>query len=43
MNLPYGQLYFGLDIDLDIETQEETKANGFERLYKLKVRKGLNI
>ena len=37
MNLLYGQLNFGLDFDLDIEAQEETKANGTERLYKLKV------
>ena len=39
MNLPYSQLNFGLDLDLDIETQEETKANGSERQYKLKVAK----
>ena len=37
MNLPYGQINFGLDLDLDIEAQEETKAKGTERLYKLKV------
>ena len=37
MNLPYNQLNFGLDLDFDIEAQEETKANGTERLYKLNV------
>ena len=39
MNVPYGQLNFGLNLDLDIEAQEETKANSIERLYKLKVAK----
>ena len=39
MNLSYGLLNFGLDFELDIETQEETKANGSERLYELKVAK----
>ena len=39
MNLPYCQLNFGLNLDLNIEAQEETKANGIERLYKLKVAK----
>ena len=37
MNLPYDQLNFALDLDLDIKTQEETKANGTDRLYKPKV------
>ena len=27
MNLPFGKLNFGLDLDLDIETQEKTIAN----------------
>ena len=39
MNLPYGQLNFGLELDLDIDSQEETKANGIDRRYKLKVAK----
>ena len=39
MNLPYDHLNFGLDLDLDIEAQEITKANGTERLYKLMVAK----
>ena len=43
MNLPYGQHNFGLDLDLDIEAQEETKANGTERQYKLRWQKDLNI
>ena len=37
MHLPYGQLNLGLDLKLNIEAQEETKANGIERLYQLKV------
>ena len=39
MDLPYGQLNFSLNLDLDIEAQEETKANGIEKLYKLKMDK----
>ena len=39
MDLPYSQLNFGLKLDLDIEAQEETKSNGHERLYKLRVAK----
>ena len=35
----YGQLNICLNLDLDIEAQEETKANGIARLYKLKVAK----
>ena len=43
MNSYYGQLNFGLDIDLDIKAQEKTKSNGTERLHKFKVKKHLNI
>ena len=39
MDSPYGQLNFGLNLDLDIEAKEETKANGTERIYNLKVAK----
>ena len=39
MDSPYGQLYFNLNLDLDIEAQEEIKANGTKILYKLKVTK----
>ena len=39
MNLPYGQLNFGLDLDLDIKAQEWSKANGTKILYILKVAK----
>ena len=43
MNIPYGQLNFSLNIDLDIKAQKETEANGIERQYNLKVAKHLNI
>ena len=39
MDSLYGQLNFGLDLDLDIEAHEETKAHGTNKLYKLKVAK----
>ena len=39
MDSPYGQLNFGLKLDLDIETPEETKANSIKRQYELKVAK----
>ena len=39
MNLPFGKLNFGLDLDLDIETQEKTIANDSKWLYKLKFAK----
>ena len=39
MNLPYNQLNYGLDLNLNIGAQEEKKANGTKRLYKLKVAK----
>ena len=35
----YGQLNLGLNLDLDIEAQEETKVPGSDKLYKLKVAK----
>ena len=35
----YGQLNLGLNLDLDIEAQEETKDPGTDKLYKLKVAK----
>ena len=37
MDSIYGQLNFGLNLDLDIETQEKTKAHSTDKLYKLKV------
>ena len=33
----YCQLNLGLNLDLDIEAQEETKNPGTDKLYKLKV------
>ena len=39
MNLPNGQLNFGLDFNFDIKIQEKTKTNGFKKLYKVKVAK----
>ena len=35
----YGQLNLGLNVDLDIEAQEETKDPGTDKLYMLKVAK----
>ena len=39
MDSPNSQLNLNLNFDLDIEAQEETKASGIEKLYKLKVAK----
>ena len=37
MDSRYGQLNYGVNVDLEIEAEEETKANGTDKLYKLKV------
>ena len=39
MDLLYNQLNLRLSVDLDIEAQEETKAHGTDKVYKLKVTK----
>ena len=39
MDSLYGQLNFGLDLNLDIEAQKETKSHGTDKLYKLKMAK----
>ena len=37
MDSPYGLLYLGLDLDLNMEAQKETKVYGTDKLYMLKV------
>ena len=43
MNTINGQINFGLDLKINIDAQEETKAHGTDELYKLKVAKNFNI
>ena len=39
MDTPYSQLNLNLNLDLEREAQQETKANGTEKVYKLKMSK----